>query len=82
MKVSDYEKDVGWIHGSLLGKQPHHVVKSSVANIRQRPTTRSPIVGRLQRGEVVRTVARQPGWVQVASDGSKGWVATELLWGW
>ncbi|MFT3801409.1 MAG: SH3 domain-containing protein [Burkholderiaceae bacterium] len=82
LKVSDFEKDVGWVHRSLLGNKPHHVVKASVANIRQRPTTRSPIVGRLQRGEVVETLGRQPGWIRVSADGSKGWVASDLLWGW
>mgnify|MGYP001420190610 CR=1 FL=1 len=82
LKVSDFEKDVGWVHRSLLGNKPHHVVKASVANIRQRPTTRSPIVGRLQHGEVVETLGREPGWIRVSADGSKGWVAANLLWGW
>jgi len=52
-----------------------------------RPTftlsTRSRIVGKATRGEVLRTLERRSQWVKVQQDGGpRGWVARRLLWGW
>ncbi|MDP3355122.1 MAG: SH3 domain-containing protein [Polaromonas sp.] len=83
LKVRDFENDSGWVYRPLLGKTPHHVVKSSVANIRSAPTTGSRIIGKAQLGEVLRTLERRERWVKVQQEGGlKGWVARRLLWGW
>jgi SH3-like domain-containing protein len=83
LKVSDFENDTGWVYGPLVGNKPHHVVKARAANIRSAPNTRSRIVGRAERGEVLRTVERRDSWVKVQQQGGvRGWVARRLLWGW
>ncbi len=83
LKVRDFENDIGWVYRPLVGKKPHHVVKAPVANIRSAPTTGSRIVGRAERGEVLRTLERRDRWVKVQPEGGrKGWVARRLLWGW
>ncbi|MDP3616029.1 MAG: SH3 domain-containing protein, partial [Rubrivivax sp.] len=47
------------------------------------PTTGSRIVGKAERGEVLRTLERRDSWVKVQPEsGRKGWVARRLLWGW
>ena len=83
LRVRDFEADEGWVYRSLVGKTPHHVVKAEVANLRSGPSTRTRVIARLERGEVLRTLERQPRWVKVRQqDGTKGWVARRLLWGW
>lgn len=83
LKVRDFENDTGWVYRPLVGDQPHHVVKARAANIRRAPSTTSRIVGKAERGEVLRTVDRRGGWVKVQQEGGlKGWVARRLLWGW
>ena len=56
LKVRDFENDTGWIFRPLVGKKAHHVVKGSVVNLRSSPSTRSRIVGKATRGEVLRTL--------------------------
>ncbi|MCO5111074.1 MAG: SH3 domain-containing protein [Burkholderiaceae bacterium] len=83
LKVRDFENDTGWIFRPLVGKKPHHVVKGSMVNLRSGPSTRSRIVGKATRGEVLRTLERRSQWVKVQQDGGpRGWVARRLLWGW
>ncbi|WP_372828642.1 SH3 domain-containing protein [Polaromonas sp.] len=82
-KVRDFENDTGWVYRPLVGKTPHHVVKSRVANIRSGPSTGNRIVGKAQQGDVLRTLERRDRWVKVQQEGGlKGWVARRLLWGW
>ena len=83
IRVRDFEADQGWVYRPLVNKTPHHVVKSKVANIRSGPSTRTRVIGRAERGEVLRTLERRERWVKVKQgNGTKGWVARSLLWGW
>lgn len=83
LKVRDFENDSGWVYRPLVGKTPHHVVKSRLANIRSGPTTDSRVIGKAQQGDVLRTLERRERWVKVQQEGGlKGWVARRLLWGW
>ncbi|MDP2680464.1 MAG: SH3 domain-containing protein [Rhodoferax sp.] len=82
-KVRDFENDVGWVYRPLVGKTPHVVVKSRVANVRSAPGTRSRILGKADHGEVLRTLEHRNDWVRVQREGGlKGWIARRLLWGW
>lgn len=83
LKVRDFESDQGWVAASLTGRQPHHVVKASVAHVRSGPGTQHPIVGKAEYGELVRTREKRAGWVKVTrTEGASGWIARRLLWGW
>ena len=82
-KVRDFENDEGWVYRPLTAKRPHHVVKSRVANLRRGPGTNTRVVGRLEYGEVLRTLERRGSWVHVRTTGGQtGWIARSLLWGW
>ena len=82
-KVRDFENDEGWVYRPLTANKPHHVVKSRVANLRSGPGTNTRVVGRLEYGEVLRTLERRGNWVRVrVSGGQTGWIAGSLLWGW
>ncbi|MFY3383547.1 SH3 domain-containing protein [Paracidovorax sp. MALMAid1276] len=83
LKVRDFENDTGWVYRPLVSKTPHHIVKTRVANIRSAPTTRSRVLGKAERGEVLRTLERRSGWVKVQQPGGvRGWISRPLLWGW
>lgn len=83
LKVRDFEGDTGWVLGRLTARKPHMVVSVPTANLRKGPDTRRPVVGRLEGGEVLRTLERRGGWVKVRrADGAAGWVASRLVWGW
>jgi SH3-like domain-containing protein len=83
LKVRDFENDVGWVYRPLVGHKPHVIVKSTVANIRLSPNTRSRIMGKAQHGEILRHLGRKSGWVKVQrDDGRQGWMVRRLVWGW
>lgn len=83
LKVRDFENDAGWVYRPLVGKAPHVVVRSRVANVRSAPGTRSRILGKADHGEVLRTLEHRNDWVRVQREGGlKGWIARRLLWGW
>ncbi len=83
LKVRDFENDSGWVYRPLVGKTPHVVVKSRVANVRSAPNTRSRILGKADHGEVLRTLEHRNDWVRVQREGGlQGWIARRLLWGW
>lgn len=87
VKISDFEKDTGWIHKSLLQYNPHVIVKvnrhnNGKINIRKGPGTKNEIVGKAHYGVVFKTVERKSGWIKVKHDtGLVGWIKESLLWG-
>lgn len=82
LQVRDFENDRAWVHRSLTGAVPHFIVTAKAANVRSEPTTASRVVGKLAYGDVVKTLARKTGWVNIQRAGMRGWVSKKLLWGW
>ena len=88
LKVSDFERDVGWIYKDLVSRKPHLIVKTNKnskarINIRSSPGTKSRVVGKAEYGVVFETLKRGDGWVKVRHEsGLTGWVKRSLLWGW
>ena len=88
IKVSDFEKDVGWVYKDLVSNKPHLIVKTNKKtreriNIRSGPGTKYEIVGKAEYGVVFKTLKRGDGWVKVRHEkGLTGWVKRSLLWGW
>lgn len=83
LKVRDFENDQGWVAASLTGRQPHHIVKAPVANLRAGPGTQHRIVGKAAYGDLLKTQEKRAGWVKVTrEEGASGWVARRLIWGW
>lgn len=82
-KVRDYEGDVGWVYKPLTDGQAHVVVKKPEINVRSGPGTNYRIIAKAKEGVVFRTLARKKGWVRVRHEnGTTGWVARYLVWGW
>lgn len=87
VKVSDFEKDSGWIYGPLLSSKGHMIVKvfknqNKRINIRSGPGTRYGIVGKAYYGVVFETLEQKRGWARVRHEtGLVGWIKRTLLWG-
>ncbi len=87
VKVSDFENDQGWVHKSLLSKNPHLIVKANrnsqkKINIRSGPSTKYDIVAKAYYGVVFKTLEQKNGWARVEHEsGVTGWVKRSLLWG-
>ena len=83
VKVTDFEGDVGWVYKTLLGSEPHLIVKKERVNIRSGPAAHYSITGKANYGVVFKTLKRKRGWVKVRhEDGLEGWIQRDLLWGW
>ena len=53
------------------------VVSSKVINVRSRPTTKSKVVARLEKGAEIRMLGKRGNWVQVVLPGGSG---SDLAW--
>jgi uncharacterized protein YgiM (DUF1202 family) len=83
LQVRDFENDKGWIYRPMVGKDAHLVVKANIANVRSAPSTNSRILGKVEYGELLRTLEHRSKWVRVQREsGAQGWVSRGLLWGW
>lgn len=83
LRVKDNEATLGWVHRGVTAKTAHMVVTARTANLRAGPGQNHRRVAQLEQGDVLRTLKKQGGWVQVQrSNGSSGWVASNLVWGW
>ncbi|MCF6289818.1 MAG: SH3 domain-containing protein [Desulfobacterales bacterium] len=88
VKVRDFERDEGWIHGKLLDRRPHLIVKKTRnktqrIDIRKGPGSGYELVGQADSGTVFQTLARKKGWAKVRHrSGLTGWVRREKVWGW
>ncbi len=82
LQISDYEKDNGWIHSSLV-EQNHTVIVNAKnkVNLRSKPSTKSSIVASIERGVVLTKITSQGKWVKVKhSGGTQGWIYSPLIW--
>ena len=70
-KAQDFPKDDDY--------QLIHYVNVSFANIREKPSNQSKIVGGAGKGEHLVILEKGEHWTQIDMGGKKGWVATRLL---
>ena len=82
LKISDYEKDTGWIHSSMVIPNKNVIVAATKsANMRNTPDTKAAVVADIERGVVLSVVSVKGKWKQVKhSSGTVGWVHETLLW--
>lgn len=87
VKVQDFEKDIGWVHKTLLTKTKHVIVNKNrnskkIINIRNGPSTKESIVAKAYYGVVFEVIEKKSGWIRVKHDsGLEGWIKATLLWG-
>jgi len=81
-KIRDFERDIGWIHRSLLKKIPAVIVKGALVNVREGPGTRFRVLLQAERGASFKLLRKKGKWFKVKhADGEVGWIHKNLLWG-
>lgn len=81
-KISDFEKDSGWIYAPLVSNKKTVIVTAGKsANMRSGPSTSDKVVANVERGVVLEVVSRKGNWVKVHHSGEvEGWIYAPLLW--
>ena len=81
-KITDYEKDTGWIHQSIVKSRDTVIVNAKKSlNMRSGPTTKDNVVADVERGVVLKKLETKGKWTKVRhSTGTVGWIYTPLLW--
>jgi SH3-like domain-containing protein len=81
-KITDFEKDSGWVHKSIVKKADTVIVNAKKSiNMRSGPSTKNSVVADVERGVVLTRISREGKWTKVRhSSGTTGWVYSPLLW--
>lgn len=81
-KVSDFEKDTGWVHSSIVKKSDTVIVNANNSvNMRSGPSDKDSIVADVERGVVLSRLSVEGKWTKVRhSSGTIGWIYSPLLW--
>ena len=80
-KIRDHENNTGWIHRSQLSKKKAAIIIDEKLIMFSDPTIYSNPVAILKKGRLVKINKCNKDWCKVKSDGYKGWIKKESLWG-
>ena len=80
-KIRDHENNTGWIHISQLSKKKAAIVIGKDLIMFKNSTIYSNPIVILKEGRLVKINKCKETWCKVSSDGFKGWVKNENLWG-
>jgi SH3-like domain-containing protein len=82
VRVSDYENEEGWVHGSLLAETPSVVVVSRKANVREGPGPDRAVVWEVDKEFPMKVLDTSGSWYHVTDDdGLEGWIHKSVTWG-
>ncbi len=80
-RFKDFEGDSGWIHSSLVGKDPTVIVRVRRANIRTGPGTQYDLAFDANKGTPFKVLETKGRWKKVRhADGDEGWIFNSLIW--
>jgi SH3-like domain-containing protein len=80
--VEDYEGDQAWVAARLLSKEKTAIVKVDRANLREKATIQSKVVGKVELAEVFIVKERKALWLHLfVGDEERGWIRKDLVWG-
>lgn len=78
---SDFEKDEGWIHKSLLKDIKTVITVKKKCNIRFGPGTNHDILFTVENGIPFKVLKQQGKWINIIhADGDRGWIYESLVW--
>ena len=81
-KVEDFEKNIGWIHKSLItGNRTGIVLTNDNKNIELLNTLGGNVIGEIGKGNIVNLEKCKIDWCLVSAGNSKGWIDKNYLWG-
>lgn len=80
LKVSDFEKDQGWVYAPLVTSDQHVIVIVDTGNVRSGPGTNYKPIGTVVREVVLKQVDRQGDWIKFEHPQLTGWIHRKLVW--
>lgn len=81
-KIRDFEGDKAWVAARLLSSRRTLVVKVRRGNVREKPTTKSDVAFKVERGEAYKILDREGRWLKVTDESTgTGWIREDLAWG-
>ena len=80
-KVSDFEKNSGWIHISQLSKRKSAININSNVIIYKKPTIYSKPIVKLEAGRLVLIKKCKKKWCKISTGNFTGWIFEKSLWG-
>ncbi|MDF1614616.1 SH3 domain-containing protein [Desulfurivibrio dismutans] len=80
-QIVDFEDDRGWIYTPLLDNEKRVIVRVDTANLRVGPGTNYEVKATVRYGVVFEPIERRQDWIKLQhSDGTTGWMSTNLVW--
>jgi SH3-like domain-containing protein len=80
-KIKDFEKDVAWLHKSLLGNITSVITIKDKCNVRSKASTKSQILFTVEKGVPFKVLDRKGNWIKIEhADGDIGWIHKKLVW--
>ena len=81
-KIIDFEKNIGWIHKSLIKGERYGIIISEENNIiKVYNTLNGKIIGKITKGNIVSIEKCKIQWCLVSVNKNKGWVNKRNIWG-
>ena len=80
-KIRDHENNSGWIHLSQLTKKKAAIILDGDLIMFRNPTIYSNPIVILKEGRLVKIDKCKDDWCKVRSNGFRGWIKNESLWG-
>ena len=81
-KVEDFNKNIGWIHKSLIsGIRTGIVISNDNKNIKLLNTLGGNVIGEIGNGNIVFLEKCKIDWCLVSLDDYEGWVDKNYIWG-
>ena len=80
-KISDFEKNSGWIHISQLSKKKSAINIKKHSIIYKKPTIFSKPLAKLETGRLMLIKKCKDEWCKIKTGGFNGWINKSYLWG-
>ena len=80
-KISDFEKNSGWIHISQLSKKKSAINIKKHSIIYKKPTIFSKPLAKLETGRLILIKKCKDEWCKIKTGEFTGWINKSYLWG-
>ena len=80
-KISDFEKNSGWIHISQLSKKKSAINIKKYSIIYKKPTIFSKPLAKLETGRLMLIKKCKDEWCKIKTGEFNGWINKSYLWG-
>lgn len=80
-KVQDFSGRVGWISKSQLSRHKYIITIVPNQYLYKFPTKNSKRIAIVKKESLLKIIKETEGWLLLESDGVKGWITKDAVWG-